>query len=40
MLCSSSEKPKTTERIGDMYFSKVVEEFIGRARQLENDLLR
>ncbi|XP_010258089.1 PREDICTED: uncharacterized protein LOC104597970 isoform X1 [Nelumbo nucifera] len=35
-----SEKVKNSERIGDQYFSKAVEGFIGRARKLENDLFR
>lgn len=39
MSCSSSEELNKAERNGDMY-SKVVEEFIGRARKLESDLLR
>lgn len=29
-----------SERNGNLFFSKVVEEFIGRARKLESDLLR
>lgn len=40
MFCSSPEEPKKAERNGDVYFSKAVEEFIGRARKLESDLLR
>ncbi|XP_015883312.3 uncharacterized protein LOC107419093 [Ziziphus jujuba] len=36
----SPEEPKKAERNGDVYFSKAVEEFIGRARKLESDLLR
>ena len=39
MHYSSSENLKTPERI-DKYFSKVVEDFIGRARNLESELLR
>ncbi|KAA8541020.1 hypothetical protein F0562_024842 [Nyssa sinensis] len=35
-----SNKHKTSERIGDSHLSKVVEDFIGRARKLENDFLR
>ncbi|XP_043723672.1 uncharacterized protein LOC122670758 isoform X2 [Telopea speciosissima] len=35
-----SEKVKISGRIGDQYFSKAMEDFIGRARKLENDLLR
>ncbi|KAK9278620.1 hypothetical protein L1049_028193 [Liquidambar formosana] len=34
------EKLKTSERIGDQYFLKVMEDFVARARNLENDLLR
>ncbi|XP_065878511.1 uncharacterized protein [Euphorbia lathyris] len=34
------EKLKKSERISDQYFSKVVEDLIGRARKLENDILR
>lgn len=37
--CSLSENLKTPER-RDKYFSKVVEDFIGRARKLESELLR
>jgi len=33
-----SEKPKTSERIGEEYFSKIVEDFISRAKKLESDL--
>ncbi|KAJ4960749.1 hypothetical protein NE237_020659 [Protea cynaroides] len=36
----ASENVKISERIGDLYFSKAVEDLIGRARKLENDLLR
>lgn len=39
MLYSSSKKLTTSERI-DQYYSKVVEDFIGRAKKLESDLLR
>lgn len=35
----SSKKLTTSERI-DQYYSKVVEDFIGRAKKLESDLLR
>ncbi|KAA8542537.1 hypothetical protein F0562_023689 [Nyssa sinensis] len=35
-----SDKCKTSERIGDCHLSKVMEDFIGRARKLENDFLR
>uniref|UniRef100_A0A5B7A2T5 Uncharacterized protein n=1 Tax=Davidia involucrata TaxID=16924 RepID=A0A5B7A2T5_DAVIN len=35
-----SDKSKTSERIGDRHLSKVMEDFIGRARKLENDFLR
>ncbi|CAL5362364.1 unnamed protein product [Camellia sinensis] len=31
---------KTSERIGDEHLSKVMEDFIGRARKLENDFVR
>lgn len=34
------EKLKSPERIGDQYFSKVVEGFTGRVKNLENELLR
>ncbi|ONI08828.1 hypothetical protein PRUPE_5G203400 [Prunus persica] len=34
------EKPKTPEKIGHQYFSKVAEDFVDKARKLENDLLR
>ncbi|CBI21222.3 unnamed protein product, partial [Vitis vinifera] len=37
MMC---EKLKSPERIGDQYFSKVVEGFTGRVKNLENELLR
>ncbi|KAH9619849.1 hypothetical protein KSS87_001573 [Heliosperma pusillum] len=37
---SLSEKAKTSERIHDQYFLKVVEDFTNRAKELENDLLR
>lgn len=33
-------KVKTSERIRDQYFSKVVEDFVTRANELDNDLLR
>ncbi|XP_043703445.1 uncharacterized protein LOC122653611 isoform X2 [Telopea speciosissima] len=36
----TNEKVKISERIGDQYYSKAVEDIIGRARKLENDLLR
>ncbi|XP_058184769.1 uncharacterized protein LOC131302252 isoform X2 [Rhododendron vialii] len=32
------EKPKTSERIGEDYFSKIAEDFISRANKLESDL--
>ncbi|RVW58463.1 hypothetical protein CK203_105363 [Vitis vinifera] len=35
-----AEKHKTSEKIGDQYFTKVMEDFISRARKLENDLFR
>lgn len=35
-----SEKLRTSGRIDDRYFVKVVEDFIGKVRKLENDLLR
>uniref|UniRef100_A0A5B7A441 Uncharacterized protein n=1 Tax=Davidia involucrata TaxID=16924 RepID=A0A5B7A441_DAVIN len=35
-----SDKHKTSERIGDPHLSKVMEDFIGRSRKLENDFLR
>ncbi|KAA8535645.1 hypothetical protein F0562_030648 [Nyssa sinensis] len=35
-----SDKCKTSKRIGDCHLSKVMEDFIGRARKLENDFLR
>ncbi|XXG55579.1 hypothetical protein AAC387_Pa03g3217 [Persea americana] len=35
-----SGKAKGSERAGDQFFSKLVEDFIGKARKLENDLLR
>ncbi|KAK1317357.1 hypothetical protein QJS10_CPA05g00933 [Acorus calamus] len=35
-----SERLKSSERLGDEFFSKVVEGFIGKARKLEGDLLR
>ncbi|KAJ7978718.1 putative Dentin sialophosphoprotein-like protein [Quillaja saponaria] len=34
------DKLKSSEKIGDQYFLKVTEELIGRARKLENELLR
>ncbi|XP_057951813.1 uncharacterized protein LOC131146309 isoform X2 [Malania oleifera] len=34
-----TEKLKTSERIGDQYFSQVMEDLIGRSRKLEKDLL-
>lgn len=37
---SLAEKHKTSEKIGDQYFTKVMEDFISRARKLENDLFR
>lgn len=39
MLHSLPEKLTTPVRI-DKYYSKVVEDFIGRAKKLESDLLR
>lgn len=39
-LCRISGKAKGSERAGDQFFSKLVEDFIGKARKLENDLLR
>ncbi|KAA8547918.1 hypothetical protein F0562_004347 [Nyssa sinensis] len=35
-----SEKPKTSERFGEQYFSKIVEDFTSRAKKLETDFLR
>eukprot|EP00268_Persea_americana_P049050 TRINITY_DN5222_c0_g1_i4.p1 TRINITY_DN5222_c0_g1~~TRINITY_DN5222_c0_g1_i4.p1 ORF type:complete len:1743 (-),score=402.89 TRINITY_DN5222_c0_g1_i4:204-5432(-) len=35
-----SGKAKGSERARDQFFSKLVEDFIGKARKLENDLLR
>ncbi|THG09141.1 hypothetical protein TEA_006380 [Camellia sinensis var. sinensis] len=35
-----SDKHKASERIGDQHLSKVMEDFIGRARKLENDFMR
>ncbi|XP_031258074.1 uncharacterized protein LOC116116103 [Pistacia vera] len=35
-----SEKPKTSERIGDQYITKAMEDFIDRAKKLEEDLSR
>ncbi|KAJ9677564.1 hypothetical protein PVL29_022511 [Vitis rotundifolia] len=35
-----AEKHKTSEKIGDQYFTKVMEDFISRARKLEKDLFR
>ncbi|CAL5422997.1 unnamed protein product [Camellia sinensis] len=35
-----SEKPKTSERIDERYFSKIVEDFSSRAMKLESDLFR
>ncbi|GMP28696.1 hypothetical protein CsSME_00004138 [Camellia sinensis var. sinensis] len=35
-----SEKPKTSERIDEQYFSKIVEDFSSRAMKLESDLFR
>ncbi|XP_059642164.1 uncharacterized protein LOC132284110 [Cornus florida] len=35
-----SDKSKSSERINDQHLSKVMEDFIFRARKLENDLLR
>lgn len=35
-----SEKLRTSGRIDDRYFAKIMEDFIGKARKLENDLLR
>lgn len=35
-----SDKLKTTERIADLHLMKVMEDYIGRARKLDNDLLR
>ncbi|KAJ9163539.1 hypothetical protein P3X46_023194 [Hevea brasiliensis] len=37
---SLPEKLKTSERISNQYFSRVVEDLISRARKLENDILR
>ncbi|KAL6961195.1 hypothetical protein U1Q18_038960 [Sarracenia purpurea var. burkii] len=34
------EKSKPSERIGEQYFSKIVEDFIIRVKKLENDLFR
>ncbi|XP_077223123.1 uncharacterized protein LOC143856726 [Tasmannia lanceolata] len=36
----TSEKLKDSERLGDQFIAKVVEDFSGRARKLENDLSR
>ncbi|KAI3987767.1 hypothetical protein MKX01_028501 [Papaver californicum] len=36
----TSEELKVSERLGDKYFTKVVEDFTGRAEKLESDLLR
>ncbi|KAJ4975051.1 hypothetical protein NE237_008225 [Protea cynaroides] len=36
----TSQNVKISKRTGDQYFSKTVEDFIGRAKKLENDLLR
>ncbi|XP_057482238.1 uncharacterized protein LOC130769097 isoform X2 [Actinidia eriantha] len=35
-----SEEPKTSGRIGEQYFSKIVEDFITQAKKLESDLFR
>ncbi|KAJ7956456.1 putative Dentin sialophosphoprotein-like protein [Quillaja saponaria] len=35
-----SDKLKSSEKIGDQYFLKVMEDLTGRARKLENELLR
>ncbi|KAH9617043.1 hypothetical protein KSS87_001156 [Heliosperma pusillum] len=37
---SLTTKAKTSERIRDQYFLKVVEDFTNRAKELENDLIR
>ncbi|XP_077211395.1 uncharacterized protein LOC143846740 isoform X2 [Tasmannia lanceolata] len=37
---TTSEKFKASERVGDQLFLKELEDFIGRARKLENDLPR
>ncbi|XP_074317089.1 uncharacterized protein LOC141653272 isoform X2 [Silene latifolia] len=37
---SLTAKAKTSERIRDQYFLKVLEDFMNRANELENDLLR
>ena len=39
-LYSLSEKGKARERIGDYHLSKVIEDFVGHAIKLENDLSR
>ena len=39
MISSLPEKLKTPERV-HLYFPKVVENFVDKARKLENDLLR
>ncbi|XP_059640437.1 uncharacterized protein LOC132282703 [Cornus florida] len=36
----SSDKHKSSERIGHWHISKVMEDYIGRAQKLENDFLR
>jgi hypothetical protein len=39
-LLSLPEKIKSSEKISDQYFSKVMEDLISRTRKLESDLLR
>lgn len=40
MIFSLPEKLKTPERVDHRYFSKVVEDFVEKARKMESDLLR